>query len=256
VSAPVNAPDGLRWPAPIVAVSQEEQRPWTFGWHPYANRQADRSIVASDVPDDESITWQKHKTRFHLVSANLPTADYWLVGPDGPLDRFVGIERKENDFGSSFTADMPRFKEECERLRDFYHPAIVTSCTWEALKRKFPQHEAAFLGGAAMISSRFRIPIFPCADRRSAEAFAGWMLLEHWQAYLIANPVALAWAREEERRRGIVHEHKRAQRKAKTSAFLLSQEETAKRYPEQPPRPERAFEPGERDERRRAATRP
>lgn len=77
----INAPDGARWPSPFVAVSQEEQRPWLFGWHAYADRATDRSIVASSEVDTGSAVVKKYGAPFHLVSANLATADYQLVGP-------------------------------------------------------------------------------------------------------------------------------------------------------------------------------
>lgn len=210
----VNAPDGLPWPTPIVAVSQEEQRPWTFGWHAYADRATDRSRVASDVPDPSSVIVRKYGAPFHLMSANLPTADYWLVGPDGPRDGFVGIERKERDLAVSLTTEHARFDAELDRLRIFTNPLIVTSCSTEALLERHPQHEASFVGSLAVIAARYRIPVLFMPSREMAERAAARFLIECWQAWLTADPLVLSWAREEERRRGVVREHRRAQRKA------------------------------------------
>jgi ERCC4-type nuclease len=173
----------------------------------------DRSIVASSEVNPASPIVQKYGHPFHLVSAELPTADYWLVGPQGPVAGFVGIERKERDLASSLTAEMPRFKEECDRLRTFTNPAIVTSSTLASLINGSPQHEAAFVGGLAVIAARYRIPVIMCADRGMAERFAARMLVEWWQSWLAVNPDVLAWAREEERRRGIVREQRRKQRR-------------------------------------------
>jgi hypothetical protein len=242
VSRSINAPDGARWPSPIVAVSQEEQKPFLFGWHGYDKRATDRSIVASDVTDPSSVITRKYgPAAFHLESANLHTGDYWLVGPDGPRDGFVCIERKERDLASSLTTQMPRFKEELERMRSFHNPLIVASCTFEDLMaRECPQcaatnpphakfcnqcacsvesvspgpHEAAFIGGISAIATRGRIPFLPLASREMAERVAAWFLIECWQAWLAADPLVLAWAREEERRRGIVREQRRKQRRA------------------------------------------
>lgn len=213
MSGPVNAPDGLRWPMPIVAIDKSEARPWTLGWHAYADRAADRSVVASDVPDATSPIVRKYGAPFHLLSAELPTADYWLVGPDGPVPGFVGVERKERDLASSLTAEMPRFKEECDRLRSFTNPLIVTSCTLEDLISRTPQHEPAFVGGLSVIAARYRIPVIMCADRGMAERFAARFLWECWQSWLAVSPDVLAWAREEERRRGVAREHVRRQRR-------------------------------------------
>ena len=249
MTSPVNAPDGLRWPLPIVAVDKSEARPFTFGWHPYADRMTDRSIVASSEVNHASPIVQKYGHPFHLVSAELPTADYWLVGPQGPVAGFVGIERKERDLASSLTAEMPRFKEECDRLRDFTNPIIITSCSLEALlspdvsclicpsepcSAANPlhalfcnqcggqmvgaepyRHEAAFIGGLSCIMARHRIPIVAMPSRALAGRFAARMLVEWWQAWLAVNPDVLAWAREEERRRGITREHARKQRARK-----------------------------------------
>lgn len=209
----INAPDGARWPAPMVAVDKSEARPWTFGHYAYANRAADRSIVAADEVDERSTVARKYGA-FHLVSAELPTGDYWLMGPDGPRDGFVCVERKERDDAASLTAEMGRFKEECDRMRTFTNPLIVTSRTLEDLCSASPQHEPAFIGGIAVIAARYRIPLIPCSGREMAERFAARFLVECWQSWLGADPLVLAWAREEERRRGIVREQKRKQRKA------------------------------------------
>lgn len=214
MSRSVLAPDGIRFPAPMVAVDKSEARPWTFGWYPYANRMADRSIVASDTPDRSSAIFAKYREPFYLASHELKTGDYQLLGPDGPRDGFVAVERKERDLASSLTAEMGRFKEECDRLRDFHNPLIITSCTLSDLLSAHPQHEPAFVGGIAMIAARYRIPIISHPDRAMAERFAAWFLLECWQAWLMADPLVLAWAREDERRRGIERSQKRAQRKA------------------------------------------
>lgn len=208
------ASDGARWPMPIVAVSKEEVRPWLFGWHAYADRASDRSVVASDVRDPESPIVRKYGEPFHVVSANLHTADYWLVGPDGPRDGFVGIERKEKDLASSLTTEHARFDEELDRLRVFNNPLIVASCSTEALLEKHPQHEASFVGSLAVIAARYRIPALFMPSRAMAERFAARFLWECWQAWLTADPLVLAWAREEERRRGIEREHRKRQRRA------------------------------------------
>lgn len=213
MSAPVNAPDGLPWPMPVVAVDKSEARPWTFGWYPYANRQADRSIVASSEVNATCPIVQRYRAPFHLLSAELPTADYWLVGPQGPVPGFVGVERKERDLASSLTAEMGRFKEECDRLRTFTNPLIVTSCTLEDLVSRTPQHEPAFVGGIAVIAARYRIPLIPCASRDMAERFAARFLWEAWQSWLAVSPDVLAWAREEERVRGVVRGQARKQRR-------------------------------------------
>ena len=214
MTAPANAPDGLRgWPSPFVAVDNSEARPWTFGWHAYANRMTDRSIVASSEIDTNSPIVRKYGAPFHLLSAELPTADYWLVGPQGPVPGFVGVERKERDLASSLTAEMPRFKEECDRLRTFTNPLIVTSCTLEDLVARAPQHEPAFIGGIAVIAARYRIPLIPCADREMAERFAARFLWEVWQSWLAVSPDVLRWARAEEARLGIVRGQARRQRR-------------------------------------------
>lgn len=209
MSTSVNAADGIRWPSPIVAVSKEEQRPWCFGWHAYADRTTDRSIVASSEADANSPTVARFGEPFALESHDLHTADYWLMGPDGPIDGFVGIERKERDLASSLTAEMGRFKEECDRLRTFTNPLIVTSCTLEDLCSAHPRHEPAFVGGMAAIAARYRIPIVPMPDRAWAERFAASFLVECWRAMLTANPHVLEWAREQEAARGLVRERKR-----------------------------------------------
>ncbi len=199
---------------PIVAVSQEEQRPWTMGRHAYADRATDRSLVTSDVTDPSSASFRKDGEPFSLVSANLQTADYWLVGPDGPRDGFVAIERKERDLAGSLTTEHARFDEELDRLRSFHNPLIIASCSTEALLSRYPQHEASFVGSLSVVAARYRIPIFFLPDRSLAERFAARFLLECWQAWLTADPLVLAWAREDERRRGIERSQRRAQRKA------------------------------------------
>ena len=209
MTASVNAPDGIRWPMPIVAVSQGEQNPWTFGRYAYADRAADRSLVTSDVTDPRSAIVRKYGEPFTLVSADLKTADYQFMGPTGPVDGFVGLERKEKDLAGSLTTDHARFFEELDRLRDFTNPAVICSCSFEALLSRGPQHEASFVGSLAVIAARYRIPVFMLPDREMAERFAARMLVEWWQSWLAVSPDVLAWAREEERRRGIVRKQKR-----------------------------------------------
>lgn len=218
MSGSVNAPDGIRWPSPMVAVDKAEARPWCFGWHPYADRLADRSIVASSEVDARSSTVARFEEPFALESHDLPTADYWLVGPEGPIDGFMAIERKERDDASSLTAEMTRFKEECDRLRTFHNPLIITSRTLEDLTLSNPKHEAAFIGGIAVICARYRIPIIPCADRAMAERFAARFIVECWQGMLAVNPEWLVWAREREAERGIVRERKRGGKRAPVDA--------------------------------------
>lgn len=70
------------------------------------------------------------------------------------------------------------------------------------------------MGSLAVICARHRIPVFLLPSREMAERFAARMLVEWWQAWLGASPDVLAWAREEERRRGVVRGQRRAQRKA------------------------------------------
>lgn len=214
MSRSVNAPDGLRWPVPIVAVSQEEQRPWLMGRHAYADRATDRSLVTSDVIDPGSAIVRKYGEPFTLVSANLPTADYWLVGPRGPVPGFVGIERKERDLAGSLTTEHERFFEELERLRDFHNPMIICSGSFEALLARTPQHEASFIGSLSVIAARYRIPMYLLPSREMGERFAARFLWECWQSWLTADPLVLSWARDEERRMGIERGRKRGRKSA------------------------------------------
>ena len=214
----INAPDGIRWPSPIVAVSKEEQRPWTFGWYPYADRATDRSIVASDRADPASAIVKRYGAPFHLESHALHTGEYWLVGPKGPMDGFVCVERKERDFFSSLTAEHERFFAELERMRLFPDRMVVCSQTFEALIDAHMSREENVLCNLACIAAVHGIPVYPLANRERAERFAAWYLNERWQAWLEVNPDALTWAREEERQRGIVREHKRRQKRANEAA--------------------------------------
>lgn len=190
------APDGNPYPPPIVAVSQEEQLPWGFGWAAAEERARDRSIVHALRLDPASQWTARGNAPFYLVSANLHTADYWLVGPDGPRDGFAAVERKERDLASTLTTHHDRFIEECDRLRSFYSPLIVCSQSVEVFLDRNARHAASMLGTMMVIASRYRIPFMPLPNRSLAERFAGDFLRDCWERALAVDEGWLKWARE------------------------------------------------------------
>ncbi len=129
-------PDGKPWPLPRVAVDTAEQLQWAFGYCPAPRLQEGaRGPVHHGKVAESSLVNELLDGPWHCERANLFTADYQLLGPDGlPIDGLVAVERKSfGDLVGSLTKGRETFMAEMERLGKFRFPLVVVEAPIEAL---------------------------------------------------------------------------------------------------------------------------
>jgi len=132
----VNAPDGLPWPNPRIAVDSREQLCWAFGYRPAPwQQEGERGPVHLGERDAESLICTMLSGPWESERANLQEGDYQLLGPSGePIGGSLCIERKSMaDLRGSLSRGHDRLMAEMERMAPYTHPVLIVEAPIEVL---------------------------------------------------------------------------------------------------------------------------
>jgi DNA excision repair protein ERCC-4 len=151
-------------PKPVIApfrvvVDKGEQHPFTFA-----------GITADSV--DGCSPARSRPLLVPTVRAKLRTGDYSVEGMEG----LVSIERKSlSDLYQTVSQGRERFERLLARGAGMLSFAVVVEASFARLLTDPPRHTdyspRAVLRTLMAWSQRYRVPFFPCEDRRFAELF-------------------------------------------------------------------------------------
>lgn len=144
----------------VVIVDSREQRPYAF----------------------DDIREQGRELMISTCRTGLTTGDYSIRG----LENVIAIERKTKvDLYGTVGRGRARFKREIERLAAMTAPALVLECDLKSMLRR-PRYSKmsplSVLHSLISWSVRFRIPVWTCPGRRSAEIVTYRLLHHFWKS--------------------------------------------------------------------------
>jgi len=141
-------------PRPVILIDTREQDPFSFKSYP---------------------NWISGEKK-----ATLKTGDYSVVG----MEDILVLERKSlNDIVSTLAHNRTRFFNECERMTQFRHKAIIIEASYQDLKSPYTffsgveAHPNGIVGSLDALEARYNIPIIYTSQHKdlAQEKAASWM---------------------------------------------------------------------------------